>query len=131
MPISWFTYTCIPVTYFYALIHAYLPRYTPLSLTPKCVGIHILDLPTWFCGWGWSCDYHAWRMRLARLAQVINLRPFPICIESTHFFTMSTRCVPCLSDPNQHIRKILIYEFMKENNSLKTNLDLVLDVLLV
>jgi hypothetical protein len=37
------------------------------------------------------------------LAQVINLRPFPIQIESTHFFTMSTRCVPCLLDPVQQV----------------------------
>jgi hypothetical protein len=26
------------------------------ALVPVSVRIHILDLPTWFCGWGWSCD---------------------------------------------------------------------------
>jgi hypothetical protein len=47
-------------------------------------------------------------MWLARLAQVINLRPFPIFIESTHFFTMLSCCVPCLSDPNQQ-KAYIIY----------------------
>lgn len=38
---------------------------------------NVLDLPTRFGGWGWSCNQDAWR-------------------ESTHFFTMLSRCGPYL-----------------------------------
>jgi hypothetical protein len=63
-------------------------------------GIHILDLPTWFCCWGGHV--------ISTLgAGDKPAHPFHLDRIYTHFFTMSTRCVPCLSDAVQQVYMVV------------------------